>query len=121
MKKLTQDIVNYFKVFDPSSVLTLLQLKSYYFCKITRLLGIPNIIDTVHNLEKVMEDCIKLAEADPQGNYVSRGLAEIQKNGDSLESVFNIHDGKRYLLEQLIDIFVAGDYETVVILGRLLT
>ena len=108
MKKLTQDIDKIFHIFDPTSFIALLQLKSYYFCKLTQLLGMSNIIDTGEQLDKFTEESVESVEADPMGNYISRGLAEIQKNGENMDNVFNKHEGKMYLRQHLADLFVAG-------------
>jgi len=59
------------------------------------------------SLRSMAAEAVSKASADPMGNYIERGLAEIEKK-DETKIAFNSRNGTKYLASQLVDLFAAG-------------
>jgi len=106
---LTARVVKIFEDMSPSNLLALFMINSATYCKILRFFGFRNTLSSKEAIVNMIEDTIEQSSAEPNGNYIERGLAEIERSGDDNKSTFNKKTGKGYLTTQLLEMFIAGE------------
>jgi len=104
-KDLTQKIVKNFENMSPSNPWALICMNSVKFTKMLMMLGLPNIITSSRAIADMIRRKVESSSPDPSGNYIERGLAEIEKDASP---TLNKSIGKEHLMVQLGDMFVAG-------------
>ena len=79
------------------------------FLRLTSLLGFNNMLDALGAMREFISAHVDGAEADAEGDYMAKGLAEVDKRKEDNEStVFNGREGRQYVTEHLLDLFIAG-------------
>jgi len=104
--KLAKCVTKHFEQFSPSDPQLVLMLNSFTYTKLRRALGLDNLIGTLKDVKDMVWNAIENSYPDPEGNYIERGLADIDK--DENKSSFIKRIGKQQLREQLADLFLAG-------------
>jgi hypothetical protein len=105
-KHLTACLVKHFKNFSPENIQMVLMSNSLLYTKIRKALGLPIFASCLQDIKEMISEAISQALPDTTGNYIERGLAEIEK--DESKSAFIKRIGKEQLQEQLLDLFAAG-------------
>jgi hypothetical protein len=105
-KHLTACLVKHFQDFNPNDIQLLLMSNSLLYTKLRKFLGLRTVMSSIKDIEKMVERAIDKALPDVKGNYIERGLADIEKEDGT--SSFVKRNGKHQLVQQLIDLFAAG-------------
>ncbi len=87
-----------------------------YVRRLCSFLGVRNLLDATADLKRLFREEIDLQEADAEGSYISRTLAEMERSGEDVSACWNKVDGIKRLEEQMIELFAAGTDTTATFL-----
>jgi len=102
---LTQKIVQNFENMSPSNLQALLSMNSLTYTRLLDFFGFPNVVRSTKAIHDMIRNAINRSHPDDSGNYIERGLAEIEKG---TSKTLNKEVGKAHLLAHLSDMFIAG-------------
>jgi len=79
---------------------------SVLYTKLRKALGLHYVMKNLGDIKKMIAQAIDHASPDAKGNYIERGLAEMER--DEAKSAFVKRMGREQLAEQLLDLFAGG-------------
>ena len=103
-----QQVTEFFAMMDPAVPLNLLQLQRVWACKLLRFFGYRDLLTVCDDFNRILEKQINEKSADPNGDLIEKGWAEIEKNRDNPGATFHGDDGYKHLVGQMQDVFIAG-------------